>query len=290
MENDKALVRVQPDGEDADMENITPASPQRIDEPQQNRDLWSFWIVVVGMAAALFIGSFLLNHYGIASASEARNVVTEFPAVSTRFGTPSFQAALQTLKSLPSKQRSAFLDKNFPSLHEDVVYYLRDRGKLTASDRILRVQFLFGSVENAKAEDGDGNINEGKFEDQLIARISVTGKDKSLDVIVFCLNGTFELPEDLQVLGSRVPEQQFIIAAGEGLTSHVAMPTAVDLAKRFNLPMYRGKKIAEQFRITPEEAQQIDTDKTQVTVYVVEGDQFDLINMTFQPSSKRPSR
>lgn len=239
-------------------------------------------VIMIGAIAVLIIT--LLVGFFANSAEANQNVVTEFPRVSERFNTPGFATVLQELKKLQPGERQAYLDKYFPKLHEDVVYYLRERGKLKATDKVASVKFLFGSASNVKAEDGTGKTNNGKFEDELIARVSIEGKDQPLDVIVQCLNGTFNLPGDLQEFNSRVPIQQFTIKAGEGLTTYVSMPTAVDLAKRFGLPMYRGKIIDRNYQISPEEAATINTDVTQVTVRVYPGDRFDLVNMQFYPA------
>ncbi len=238
---------------------------------------------VIGIFALIFLGGMI---FGPASANQ-KNVVSDFKPVSERFSSPSFEAARKALKDMPAEQRAAYLDKNFPRLHEDIIYYLRERNKLSPSDKVTSVQFLFGTANGVKAEDGDGNMNSGKFEDQLIARVAIAGKDKPMDVIVQCLNGTFGLPGDLQALSSRTPRQEFTIGAGEGLTTYVSMPTAIDIAPRFNLPLYRGKVLASRYEISPEVAATINTDVEPVTVRVYTGDHFDLVNMTFRSAQTK---
>ncbi len=266
-------------------------SEESVHESEQNEDYKGPRPSMVLLAVGLVVSLLVLSYMFISSSKAGgKDVVSDYKVVSERFSTPSFIEAMKTLKGLPADQREAYLATTFPRLHEDVVYYLRERGKLQTNETVQNVEFLFGSATSVKAEDGDGNVNQGKFDDQLVARVTIVGRDKPMDVIVHCLNGTFNLPGDLQSLGNRIPKQKFTIAAGEGLTAHVAMATAVDLAKRFNLPMYRGKKISSSNSISVEQAGSLDTDKVQVTVYVVEGDTFDLVNMTITPSPKRKVR
>lgn len=110
-----------------------------------------------------------------------------------------------------------------------------------------------------------------------------------------CLNGTFATPDQLrglQAVGSHTPQEQFVIGPREGLIHHVDFPTAISLAERFDLPLYRGRYIGEAFRISPQAARALEgtTDRLQVTVYVVEGDRFDLAAPTFTPSPRRTRR
>ena len=156
------------------------------------------------------------------------------------------------------------------------------------------MDFHFGSLKDVRAEGGDGQTREGYFKDQVIALVHVRGVNKPLAVIVQCLNGVFQLPENMQRagmqhLGNYTPVERFTIGPREGLTHHVDFPTAINLADRFDLPLYKGREMSTARRITPDQARALEdrTDWVQVTVYVVEGDIFDLRDSTFIPSSRR---
>lgn len=200
---------------------------------------------------------------------------------------------LQELAALSPEQRTARLKQNWPNIEQDVVYFLRRADKLQGSE-VERVEFFFGSLKKARAEDKVGTIHDGYFSDQLLAKVTICGRNEPLTVIVQCLNGTFLFPEDygkLQNLGSFVPRERFVIGPRQGLATYVDYPVAMDLAERFNLPLYRGRKIDPRNRITVAEARGMETNvnRVQVTVFVVEGDAFDLAAGTFTPSPRRKS-
>lgn len=219
------------------------------------------------------------------------DLVNGVPPVATSLA--GVEETLSTLASLPPGERGAYLERTWPHLEEDVVYYLRRIGKLPLyGTPVTRVEFLYGSMDYAVAESGDGQRRQGFFSNQLVAVVYPQGREP-IPVIVKCLNGTFMLPEDLrqhlQMVGDHAPEERFTIGPREGLIHHVDFPTAIDMAQQFNLPLYRGRIIDDKFRITPDEARHLEstTDRLQVTVYVVEGDQFNLVSMTFTPSPRR---
>lgn len=202
---------------------------------------------------------------------------------------------LRVMAGLPPAQRAQYLRAHWPNLEAGVVHYLRERGKLRPDQAVDRVEFRFGSLDGVRAEGGDGQTREGYFRDQIIALAYPHGAQKPLAVIVKCLNGLMALATDLdglQPIGSYTPIERFTIGPREGLTTYVDYPTAVDLAERFNLPLYRGKSQRDRYRIRPMEARRLETqtDWVQVTVGVVEGDAFDLQANRFTPSPRRRGR
>lgn len=208
--------------------------------------------------------------------------------VSTQFA--GIRTTLEQLAALPPAQRQEVLRREYPHLETDLVYFLRRNNKLSANQRVESVEFLLGSASGIKAEDRHGVVHEGYIKDQLLAKVKVVGVNKPITVIVECLNGTFDLPGGLQSLGRYTPEEQFVIGPREGLIHHVDFRTAIDLAERFNLPLYRTQNMDSRNRITPAIARSMEsnTDRIQVTVQVYEGDRFDLVNMRFTPSPHRP--
>lgn len=225
------------------------------------------------------------------------DLVNGVPPVSRDFA--SMGQYMTQLAALPADQRAARLAHDYPHLQDQLVQSLRSRGKVTNGQEVRSVQFVFGSQGRAKAESGDGKTYDGFFKDQLVARVTIAGQDKPLDVLVVCLNGTFSLPGDLAKagftdLGVRTVAQRFTIGKGEGLIPHVGYQLAIDLAERFNLPLYRGKGWNGTNRISPAQARSMEgnTDREQVTVGVWEGDRFDLTTFppTFTPSLLRQAK
>lgn len=198
---------------------------------------------------------------------------------------------LEKMAQIPESERGAYLERAWPNLPRSVTYFLRQHGKIAPNQTVGRIEFKYGSLKNVKAESRDGD-RYGYFRDQLVAVVYLEGVRDPLKVIVQCLNGTFALEDDLkslQAVGSHTPIEQFRIARGEGLIHHVDFPTAIALAERHNLPLYRGKKMEEAKKITPAQARELETetDRLQVTVRVFEGDRFDLARGTFTRSPQK---
>ncbi len=219
------------------------------------------------------------------------DVVNGRPPVSGALA--DIQVTLDALAQMPAHQRADYLQQRHPDLGQRVVYYLRQRGKIQAGQEVQGVGFHFGSLDKVKAEDGNGQTNEGYFKNQLVARVRVSGQQKPVDVIVRCLNGTFELPEDLAragmaPMGTQVPVERFTIGKNDNLVRHVGYRTAIDLAERHSLALVRGKGKARQ-NITPAEARRLEseTDRIQVAATVFEGDRFDLTAGTYTPAPKK---
>lgn len=234
----------------------------------------------------------LVSVSACAKQPERVDLVNGIPPISRSMA--SISQTLEKMAAMKPEERGAYLERTWPHLSTDVVYYLRRLAKIGRDSKVSRVEFRYGSLENVSAESASGE-RFGFFRNQLVALVHVEGVPKPIAVLVQCMNGTFALPEEigrLQQVGSHTPVERFWIGYREGLIHHVDFPTAIDLAQRFNLPLYRGRKIEERYRITPAEARQLEptTDRIQVTVHVVEGDEFNLRTMTFTPSPRRGDR
>jgi len=236
--------------------------------------------------------SFFAIHWIPGENDPGVNVVRGVPPISEALS--QVAQAADRMATLPVGERGAYLEQHHPHLKTDLLYYLRDMEKLSSAQEVTRVEFRYGSLQDVAAESGDGETRHGFFEDQIIALVYIQGAEFPITVIVECLNGIFTLPEQLrglQLVGDHAPRERFTIGPREGLTHHVSYATAIDLATRFNLPLYRGRNLGAQNRITPTEARALEsqTDRVQVTVRVFEGDVFDLRRMQFIPAPRRPS-
>ncbi len=239
---------------------------------------------LIGLGIALAAG---IAGWAFLPGRENVDVVNGVPPVSRSM--VSISETLATLATLPPAERGAYLERTWPHLAEDVVYFVRRQGKVPAGARVQRVEFYYGSLEGVSAESANGD-RHGYFNNQLVALVSVEGVEKPVKVIVQCLNGTFALEEDLrrlQPIGSHTPIEQFVIGPREGLVHHVDFPTAIAIAEQHNLPLYRGQTITSRTRLTPAQARLLEsqTDRLQVTVLVYEGDRFDLARGTYAPAS-----
>lgn len=203
------------------------------------------------------------------------------------------QGTLEALAKMPAAQRAGYLQQRHPDLAQRLVYFLRQRGKIQAGAEVSGVEFFFGSLNRVKAEDGTGQVVRGFFKNQLLARVRVAGLKDPIAVIVRCLNGTFELPEDLvragmTLVGTQRPDERFTIGKNDNLVNHVGYKTAIDLAERHRLAVVRGKgKDREDIDTTTARSLENRTDWIQVAVMVYEGDRFDLLAGTYTPAPKK---
>lgn len=205
------------------------------------------------------------------------------------------QGTLEALAKMPAAHRAGYLQQRHPDLAQRVVYFLRQRGKIQANAEVQGVEFFFGSLSKVKAEDGTGQVVQGYFKDQLVARVRVAGQQQPISVIVRCLNGTFELPEDLvragmTPMGTQRPNERFTVGKNDNLVNHVGYRTAVDLAERHRLAIVSGKgKDREYIDTVAARALANRTDWVQVAVIVYEGDRFDLVAGTYTPAPRQPA-
>lgn len=217
------------------------------------------------------------------------DLVAGIPPVSTAYA--SIAEFLPELEDLTSQQILERIATEYPHLDEGVVYYLREKGKIPTGAAVSRVEFRYGSLDGVRAESADGTVHDGYFHNQLLASVWTSASPDPLTVIVTCLNGTFMLPGQLDstlFVSIEVPTERFVIGRGEGLIHHVDFDHAIDLAQRFNLPLFRGREIGREHAITPDQARALEgeTDRVQITVMVFEGDQFDLAQGSYTPARR----
>lgn len=215
------------------------------------------------------------------------DVVHDIPAVATSMAsiasTEARMAASETVED-----QAAILARHEPHLTTDLTYWLQRHDLIPNGNDVQSIDFYFGSLDKVAAENGEtGEMVNGHFRDQLLARVHLNGKSEPLTVLVECLNGVmFTVLDDdlnrLNLVGQHHPVMSFTVQRGHGLVHYVGYATAIDLAEQFNLPLCRGKNMGAANRITPDEARELSgrTDAVQVTVRVNAGDRFDLIAMT----------
>lgn len=248
------------------------------------RRLFGWCIVLVVLVGLPLI------HAACAKDAEAVDVVNGVRPAHTAFR--DIHIFANELAALPKEERAARLKEAKPRLEIGVVHFLRGMGRIPQNAEAEKVEFLFGSLDHVRANDGEGVEHKGYFKDQLVARVHIKDQKDPIDVLVQCLNGVFILPGDwqkLQSLGEAVPQERFTISRREGLVHHVDYQVAIDLAEYFDLPLYRGRTQTDRHSISPTEARRLEseTDRVQVTVHVEDGDRFDLVAMTY---NGRPGR
>lgn len=195
--------------------------------------------------------------------------------------TPSAQVVsfIDEFRQTEPSRQAVLLTSN-PWLNQRLIMYARENKYLTPGANIDSVVYHYGSSK-AQAADKTGKIFKGQITNELVGFIYVKGKKDPVGVIVYCTNGTFgALSDNLRRVGT-LPGS-FTILKGQGINHHVDYQTAIMLAEHFNLPLYRGKNQTDANRITPTVAKNMEseTDRTQVTVKVFPGDNFNLNTMT----------
>ena len=199
---------------------------------------------------------------------------------------PEKQIVLHALKTIPVANRQQLLSANWPSLSADLILFLKGRNKIERTAQIDSIVYKYGDAEGVKAEDAAGKIHEGYFKNQLVAFIYISGKQKPLAVLVSCVNGGFQLPEDLQYV-KKDANFEFTIEKNRGIAYYVGSnETAIYIAEFFGRPLYEGKGINKKRLITPVQARQINTYELQVTVLVYPGDYFNLNTMQYVPARR----
>lgn len=251
-----------------------------------NRTQWTTRHVVIGVvgAGALLVAGIML--FG-PKASARVDVVEGIKPVSTQM--LGIAGTIDDMAKLPVAERGAYLERNWPHLSEDMVFFLQRRGKIAPGVEPTKVEFYFGSMDKVLAENGDGGRQRGYFANQLVAVVTVPGQKDPIKVLVQCTNGTFALVEDLrklQAVGEHTPQMRFTLGAGEGFTRHLDYPAAIQLAQDLGKPLFRTGRMTPENRITPDQARALESslDWVQVTVgNVFQGDKVDLIAGTYTP-------
>jgi len=258
---------------------------------REGKQLFVGMLTVIGLVVG---GIYMLTDGDTQSVNRGVDVVRGIAPISDALAYVA--EATDSMATMTMEERGKYLEANHPNLEIGLVYYLRQRNKITSEQEVRRVKFYYGSADDVLAESGDGNQYKGYFENKLVAVVYVSGQEKPWAVIIECLNGTFMLVEDiesrLQLVGDHAPREHFVIGPNEGLVHHVPYRTAIDLAEEHDLVLYRGKKLLRSNIITPDEARALEseTGSIQITVYVVEGDEFNLQIHQFTPSALRRGR
>lgn len=167
-----------------------------------------------------------------------------------------------------------------------VVSYARELEIIKQNAKVDSVVFYYGSAE-AQAQDKTGKYFDGKVTDQLVAFIFHDGiKNDPAGVIVLCTNGMLADLNDFTRITSG--DIEFTIEDRQGINTYVDYETAINLAERFDLDLYRGKNMSKKNKITPATARSLQSsiDRIQVTVKVYAGDHFDLGSMTYTPAPR----
>lgn len=199
------------------------------------------------------------------------------------------RTTLEDLVQLSPLERTARLERDWPHLGEDVMFYARQYNLIPAGSQVERIEFLFGSLDHVRANDKQGVQHDGHATNQLIARVHLAGVSAPVDLFVKCLNGMVAASADmdrLQNVITSVPLQRFTIEPRQGLVTYVDYPLAISLAEKFNLPLYAGRKLDAANLISPAHARAMEpeTARVQITVKVFAGDRFDLIAGTYTPA------
>ena len=236
-------------------------------------------VLIIAMVSVLAVS-------GCKKSVPAVDVVNGITPVSDSMS--GIRVTMDQLAQMPVAERAARLNRDWPHLSEDVTYYARFHGLIPGNATVAHVDFLFGSLANVRAGDGSGVQHTGYANNQLVARIHLEGQ-APIDLFVLCFNGMVAAPkdmEDLQLLSSSMPIEQFTIGQRQGLVTYVDYPVAISLAEKFHLPLYQGRRQIYRHLITPAQARQLepDTARVQVTVKVYTGDRFDLAAGTYSPA------
>ena len=244
------------------------------------------------LRVSIFFAALMILLLAACSSKPKIDVVNGRPMVSNTMA--DTQSTLEALAKLPAYQRADYLHQRHPDLAQRLVYFVRQRGKIQANTEVQGVDFFFGSLDKVKAEDGTGQVVQGYFKDQLVARVRVGGVTTPIDVLVRCMNGTFDLPGELVgagfgSLGIQGPAERFTIGRNDNLVRHVGYSVAIDLAERHSIQLFRRGRGKDRRSITPAEARRLEreTDRVMVAALVFEGDRFDLVAGTYTPAPKK---
>lgn len=242
--------------------------------------------IYAGLVGMLLLASLVLVIVSSGTKKEVKkkpvkmiNVVTEISPV--RAVTPAQNQLLDRLRGLPAAEQDRILREEWPTLATDLVGWLRRDGRIKGDEKIEKVTLFYGSGA-ARSEDAAGTIHEGRFENELLAEIVITGRKDPMLVAVRCTNGMYDVVRgDLYPVGER--QLVFTIGQGESLVNYVSYETAIHLAVTFSLPIHkdRGSRLRQ---IDAAEALRTDTDRHQVRVLVYPGDTFNLGAMTYAPA------
>lgn len=161
-----------------------------------------------------------------------------------------------------------------PGLDRDVIRDLTSYKKIEPGERVTLRYHYFDEEGTCRMENAEGKFTKVKFRDEIVVEVIRSGKENFF-VALSCLNGMLKIDGSSVVSGDA--NMKFTIASGQGLSRYLADDYwAINVAEEFGLPLFRGRKMSDETRISPSEARNIDVAMIQVTVYVEEGWTFDL--------------
>ena len=165
-----------------------------------------------------------------------------------------YTSVLDTLSTMTDKGKLEYINKQWPTLGNDVVYWVRNYSddmpaysRISKTARIDSVVLLFGSGKDAQGNDANGNMHDGGiFDNDLIARIKY---------------------------GS-----EFTIGEGEGFCHYISFDVGIDLGRECGIKFYEGRIQTPEHEISYERAWELrdQTDDIQVTAGLKKGDYFNL--------------
>ncbi len=173
--------------------------------------------------------------------------------------------ALDKLPYIPDSLKLAFIKERLPDLTPTICRYAAARFPKVRIDSVV---YSYGSGEVRVVTDGEGNKLSGIFKNELIASLQLRTRGV-IRVFVRGLNHGSEIFGN-SYLGA-VPAQ-YIIRQDESLCHHLDYESALLLAKRYSLPIYKGKFMKPEFRISAAEAAKLDFRQVQISILVRAGD------------------
>lgn len=123
----------------------------------------------VSASASLFVfllGAFLFS--GCAPKNDT-DVVHDIPPV--RQVSSEQASLLASLKGQSPQEIKAAIEKEWPTLSSEIIAYTRTEKDIKDNEEI-GITYLYGS-SSAKGEDATGEIHDGRFDDQLIAKLEI---------------------------------------------------------------------------------------------------------------------
>jgi len=203
--------------------------------------------------------------------AEPLDLVDDLAPVSPEMYNGELGQELARINAMSLEARTTHFEAIKDRLTRQILNFLQSRGKLTSDEALNSIiEFRYGSILSAQAENSTGRWFRGYVKNRWIARVFFGTMDPIV-VLVRCLNGLLlDLPWDidgLQRVGESTPET-FTIRKDGRLTNHVSFRKAIDIAERDGLLLRQGAH-----PISPDEARQ-SNNKARVIVIVHEGEQY----------------
>jgi hypothetical protein len=204
-------------------------------------------------------------------------------------------ATISSLREVESELRLQFLNEEWPTLANDIVFWVKSYPKsypskfrISNTSKIDSVVFSYGSGTGS-GNDATAQTHSGKFDDRLLANIYIDSLKTPLMYFVECTNGmvvAVDSDGSIARIGQGGNNFEFVIEKGQGLCRYVSYESSIMLARTFEIPIYRGKIMSASTRISADEAIRLEdnTDREQITVKVFQGDRFNLNTMVYTPA------